>query len=205
MRHFLPTLLLLSANALQAQSRDLWLIAGASILLNKDLGSPAPDGAPDDARFGTGGYRFGFRLGFGASGHIGHEIQYAYSRTGFNDRTGAILGDPGSAGMGIHQGGYNLLYYFKDAGEDSKVRPFVTGGVHISDFPLPGSAAVQRSSVKFGFNYGAGVKVRVSTLFSVRFDLREYETGKPGWNGLMFNQSGLLHQTEASAGFGIFF
>jgi hypothetical protein len=85
------------------------------------------------------------------------------------------------------------------------MRPFVTAGVHFSDFVLPGVAAMQGSSVKAGFNYGAGLKLRISTLFSVRFDLREYETGKPNWNDLLYHQSGLLHQTEASAGFGFFF
>jgi hypothetical protein len=81
----------------------------------------------------------------------------------------------------------------------------VTGGVHISDSVLPGSAALTRTSLKPGFNVGAGVKIRISTLFALRFDVRQYEMGKPNWGGVLVNQGGLLHQTEASAGFGIYF
>jgi hypothetical protein len=208
MKGFLPALLMLFGNALWAQSRELWVSAGGSILSftegNEQLGSPSPMGEPGDVRIGSG-YRFGFRFGFNSSPHIGHEIQYAYNRTNFTDNDGSIWGYLGSAGMAFHQGGYNFLYYFTHADEDSKMRPFATAGVHFSDFVLPGMAAVQGSSVKAGFNYGVGLKLRLSTLFSVRFDLREYETGKPNWNDLLFHQSGLLHQMEASAGFGFFF
>jgi outer membrane protein W len=208
MKGFLPVLLVLFGNAVWAQPRELWVSAGGSILShtekNEQLGSPSPDGDPGDLRIGNG-YRFGFRFAFNSSPHIGHEIQYAYNRTRLTDNDGSILGEVGSAGTAFHQGGYNLLYYFWRANEESKIRPFVTAGVHFSDFVLPGSAAVQGSSVRAGFNYGTGLKLRISTLFSVRFDLREYETGKPNWKGLLFHRSGLLHQTEASAGFGFFF
>ena len=211
MKRFLPVLLMLFANALWAQPRELWVSAGASILShtekNERLGSPSPDGEPGDVRIGNG-YRFGFRFGFTSTRHIGHEIQYAYNRTRLIDNDGSILRHLGSAGTAFHQGGYNFLYYFTAANEgsgESRVRPFVTGGVHFSDFVLPGVGAVQGSSVKAGFNYGAGLKLPVSTLFSVRFDLREFETRKPNWNNLLFRQNGLLHQTEASAGFGFFF
>jgi hypothetical protein len=112
---------------------------------------------------------------------------------------------PVAPGWPFHQGGYNLLYYFHAINEEQKVRTFVTGGVHINDSVLPGSAAFTRTSIKPGFNVGAGVKVRISTLFALRFDLRQYETAKPNWGGVLANQGSLLHQTEASAGFGIYF
>ena len=208
MKRLLPVLLMVFGNCLWAQSRELWVSGGVSILShtekNEQLGSPSPDGDPGDVRIGNG-YRFGFRFGFNSNQHIGHEIQYAYNRTGLTDNDGSILGDVGSAGTAIHQAGYNFLYYFTGANKESKMRPFVTAGVHFSDFVLPGAAAVQGSTVKAGFNYGAGLKLRVSTLFSVRFELREYETGKPDWKDLLFHQGGLLHQTEASAGFGFIF
>src|SRR5947209_13622212 len=34
-------------------------------------------------------------------------------------------------------------------------------------------------STKFGYNYGAGVKVRVLEIFGVRVDYRQYATPKP--------------------------
>jgi hypothetical protein len=204
MKILLSLLLIGFSGVLRAQSGELWFSGGASILANRNIGSPFPDGQPGDVRLADG-FRVGLRFAFNSSGHIGHEIQYAYNRTNVMDVTGAVLGDTGSAGMAIHQGGYNLLYYFRAMSEDLKVRPFITGGVHVSDSVLPGSAALTRTSFKAGFNAGAGVKVRISTLFALRFDLRQYETGKPNWGGVLVNQGGLLHQTEASAGIGIYF
>jgi hypothetical protein len=203
MKIILPLLLLSFSSELWAQSGELWFGGGASILSNRGIGSPSSDGKPSDVQLGDG-FRIGFRFAFNSAGHLGHEIQYAYNRTNLMDNTGAILGDAGSAGTAIHQGGYNLLYYFPATKEGLKMRPFVTGGVHFSDFVLPGSAALQGSSVKAGFNGGAGVKVKISTLFALRFDVRQYETGKPKW-GVLTNQHGLLHQTEASASLGIYF
>ena len=56
---------------------------------------------------------------------------------------------------------------------------------------------------KFGVNYGGGVKVRVTSLFGARLDVRQYTTPKP------FESAGLkegwLRQTEVSAGFGVIF
>jgi opacity protein-like surface antigen len=204
MKILLPILLLSFSAELWAQSGELWLIGGGSVLLNKGIGSPSSDGTQDDIKLGDG-YRAGFRFAFNSSGRIGHEIQYAFNRTKLADNVGAVLGDAGSAGMGIHQGGYNLLYYFPATQEVSKVRPFVTGGVHFSDFVLPRSAALHGRDVKVGFNLGAGVKVRISPLFALRFDVRQYETGEPNWSDVLVRQRGLLLQTEVSAGFGIYF
>jgi opacity protein-like surface antigen len=56
-----------------------------------------------------------------------------------------------------------------------------------------------------GFNYGGGLQFRLSPLFAWRFDVRGYDTGKPDWAGILYKQGGLLHQTEASVGFGYVF
>jgi hypothetical protein len=162
----LPLFLLGFSSALWAQSGEMWLSGGASLLSRRDIGSPFPDGAPDDVRLDHG-FRVGFRFGYNSAGHIGHEIQYAYNRSVFKDNTGTILPDTGSAGTGIHQGGYNFLYYLIATNEGAKARPFATVGVHFSDFVLPGSAVSQSSSVKFGVNYGVGIKFKISSLFGV--------------------------------------
>jgi hypothetical protein len=204
MKIFLSLLLLGFSGELRAQSGEFWLSAGGSILANKDIGSPFPAGSASDTQLANG-FRIGFRYTFNSAGHLGHEIQYAYNRTSLMDNTGVVFGAPGSAGMAIHQAGYNLLYYFPATKEGMKVRPFVTGGVHVSDFALPGSALSPGSSYRAGGNLGAGVKVRLSPLFAVRLDVREYVTGKPNWNGLLVNQGAALFQTEISAGFGVYF
>ena len=73
----------------------------------------------------------------------------------------------------------------------------VTG--NFSNFVPPGaSASYGGGQTKFGFNYGAGVKVKVATNWMVRFDFRQYETGKPDFN--VFSPHGRLFQNEISAG-----
>jgi hypothetical protein len=106
--------------------------------------------------------------------------------------------------MEIHQAGYNFMYYF--GSRESTVHPFATGGIHVEDLVLPGSiTAPSDTSVKFGFNYGLGVKIKLSTMFGFRADVRESETGKPSWGGAFPSGGGLLHQTEVSAGLGVYF
>jgi outer membrane protein W len=149
MKKGLLVLLVVSSSALFAQSGELWVSGGASLIAPKTVGSPIPNGGQSDITIGNG-FRFGFRFDLNSDGHIGHEIQYAYNRTDLTDNTGAILGDVGSAGIAIHQAGYNVLYYLHETRKGSKVRPFFTAGVHFSDFVLPGSGGPQGSSVKFG-------------------------------------------------------
>lgn len=204
MKTLLWFLLLCLPGSLWAQSGELWASGGASILGGAGLGSASSDGSTNDVHLGSG-FRFGFRFACNSAGHFGHEIQYAYNRTDFTDSAGAILSNAGSEGTAIHQAGYNLLYHFRPTKEGSKVRPFVTAGFHVNDYVLPPSATPQGSSVKPGFNVGAGVKMRISPMFAVRFDVRQYETGKPNWGGILSNQGSLLHQTEVSGGFGIYF
>jgi opacity protein-like surface antigen len=188
---------LLLPSALWAQSGDAWFSAGESILSNNGIGTASPGGTSNDYKL-ENGFRFGFRFGLNSGGRVGHEFQYAYNRSHLK-----LLGvDQG--GMAIHQGGYNFLYYATPDG--SKFRPFATGGVHFSNFVPPGaSAAYGGGNTKFGFNYGAGVKVKLNSLFGLRFDVRQYQTGKPDFGGALTGASGLLRQTEISAGFGIHF
>lgn len=174
-------ILLFSSAGLHAQSRDVWLSGG---YLN----------SAGDSRIGNS-WIVAFRLAFNSAGPFGHEFQYTYSQPGFV---------PANAGMEIHQAGYNFLYYF--APRESAIRPTATVGVHFNDFVLPGSVIAPRdSSVKFGFNAGAGLKIRLSPLLGFRVDLRQYETPKPDWGGPFTSPGGLIHQTEASAGLGIYF
>ncbi len=180
------------SSAAFAQTGGIWVSFGESLLSNSGLGTDQTiGGTKNDVRL-TDGFRFGFRFGFDQGRRFGHEVQYAYNRTHlkFNDQGGV------EQGMAIHQGGYNLLYYAPPEG--SRIRPFATGGVHFSNFTPPGSSATSGGgSTKPGLNYGAGVKAKVSSLFSVRFDVRQYITGKPFGLPLA---DGLLRQTEISAG-----
>src|SRR5713101_6945007 len=198
MKKLLVLLAVTFAGNAWAQAGEFWFDAGESVLSNSGIGTDqAVGGTSKDVEL-TNGFRFGFRFCFNQGDHFGHEVQYAYSRTHvkFNDHGGA------QQGMAIHQGGYNFLGYLTKEG--SKIRPFGTAGVQFSNFVPPGSSATYGGGEnKFGFNYGAGVKVKVGPKFGVRFDVRQYVSGKPSF-GLALT-SGLLRQTEVSAGFGLVF
>src|SRR5260370_7391551 len=110
----MKTLLLLCLalpGALRAQSGELWFSGGASILANRNIGSPFSDGQPDDVRLGDG-FRAGIRFALNSSGHLRRELQYAYNRTRVTDVTERVLGDPGYAGIASTPCAFNLPYYF---------------------------------------------------------------------------------------------
>jgi opacity protein-like surface antigen len=215
---------LMGTGSAWAQTADVWFVAGES-LISSSLGADpeycvvatgltAPTSAQCQAAGDTGndiklgnGFRFGFRFGFNMKDHFGHEIQYAYSRTSLscNDVGSNVcyLYDSPTAikqGMAIHEGGYNFLAYATKEG--SRIRPFGTAGVEFANYVPPGqSAAYGGGSTKFGFNYGAGVKIKVKGFWGIRFDFRQYTTPKPF--GFPLN-GGWVHQEEVTAGFGVF-
>jgi opacity protein-like surface antigen len=183
-----------AARLASGQSADLHFVGGQSLLSNTSLGSSIPLGSKDDYKLDDG-FRFGFRFAFNSASRYGQELQYGYSRTHL------LLNGVDQGGMGIHLGGYNgLVYATKDG---ARFRPFATGGVHFANFVPPGSSASSgQGSTKFGLNYGAGLKVKLSSMWSMRLDYRQYITPKP-FN--LYNTEGWLRQTEISAGFGIHF
>ena len=189
------------AGSAWGQLFEVWFNGGQSLLSNKGLGTlnvdqngtPLPGASKNDFQL-EDGFRFSFRMALNNESHFGHEVQYAYSRTKLN--SGGV-----EQGMAIHQGGYNFLLYATHEG--TRVRPFATGGVMFANYVPPGSSATSGGGDnKFGFNYGGGVKVRLTSLFGVRFDVRQYTTPKPFDLPL---KSGWLRQTEVSAGFGVVF
>lgn len=190
----LSAILFIGSVMLSAQSADLFVNFGQSILSNAGLGSASATGAKDDYKLDDG-FRFGFRFGFNGDGHFGHEIGYAYNRTHL------LLQGVDQGGMAIHQGGYNFLLYANR--DTARVRPFATGGGHFSNFVPPGSSATQGGgSTKFGVNYGGGVKFKITPKWALRADIRQYQTPKPFD---LFQKTGWLRQTEISGGFGIHF
>ena len=212
-------LFLAGAGSAWGQLFEVWFNGGESLMSNKGLGTFNVDanGAPvagatkDDVQLGDG-FRFSFRMTLNNESHFGHEFQYAYSRTTLDvpaqpGTVGTVL-SPGiaptpasSQGMAIHQGGYNFLLYATHEG--TRIRPFATGGVGFSNYVPPGSSAASGGGYnKFGVNYGGGVKVRITSLFGVRLDVRQYTTPKPFSLPLA---QGWLRQTEISAGFGVLF
>jgi len=193
MKTGLLTLTLLGVPAL-AQVAEFGVHGGASRINDKEIGSitsqDAGGGVITQSLSLDDGWRFGFRLTLNNWRFAGNEFGYAYNRTKLD------FGGGQEQGMAIHQGFYNFLLYATPEG--SRVRPFVAGGAHFSNFVPPGASATQGSGDnKIGFNYGAGVKVRVTETWLFRVDYRDYNTSKPFD---LPGASGRLRQTEISAG-----
>ena len=192
----LGSFLLLSSAAAFGQSFDATVSGGASVITHNVLG---PDifssgaTASSEVRLNNG-FRLAFRLGFDLKEHVGVEVGYAYNRSQLHFDGPPVTNE----GFGIHQGFADALYYFTP--EKLRIRPFVAGGIQFSNFVPPGaSAQYGQGENKFGVNYGAGVKARITDKWEVRGDFRQYEQGKPFGLGA----SGRLFLNEISVGFGI--
>jgi len=192
----LVAVLTLMVGKAPAQVAELGLFGGGYKLSNNNIG-----GLPID-QFGTvvglqldNGWLFGFHLTLNNYRFFGHEVGYSYNRTTMKFEQGRA----GGAGTAIHRGFYNFLVYASPEG--SVVRPFVAGGVHFQNYVWPGLSGVSGGgSTKFGFNYGGGIKLRVSHLFGIRFDVRDYRNGKPFD---LLNQEGWIRHLTFSAGFSL--
>lgn len=194
MKTGLLALTLFSVPAL-AQVAEFGVHGGVSKINNRQIGSLSQQdqtGQIVSSQLSLDdGWRFGFRMTLNTWRFAGHEFGYGYNRTALNYGDGA-----GGQGMAVHQGFYNFLVYATPEG--SKVRPFVTGGGHFSNFVPPGASATQGSGDnKIGFNYGAGIKFRVTEKWLARVDYRDYNTGKPFD---LPGASGRLRMTEISVG-----
>jgi len=176
----LPLFILLPAMA-SAQSFEGAISGGVSRLGNGDLGS----GYSLD-----NGFRLAFRATINPYNYLGYEFGYAYNRTTLNQ-----AGFTGGQGMAIHQGFADVVAHATP--QETRIRPFVAGGINFSNFVPPGQTAQYgQGQTKFGVNYGAGVKLRVTGPWHVRFDLRQFNTGVPFGLG----RGGRFIQTELSAG-----
>lgn len=182
------TALLTTSAAVFGQSFEAGLHAGAFRVSNSDIGTLTVGGT--DRVTLKDGWRIGARMTINQFAFFGHELGYAYNRTGF-----VVSGQ--NAGTAMHQGFYNFLAYATPEG--TKIRPFAAGGVHFSNTIYPGLTVTQGGgSNKLGVNYGGGIKVIVSPKYLIRFDVRQYLQGKPfDFPG----QSGKLKLLEVSAGF----
>lgn len=191
----LPTLALLAlgcAATVTAQVGEISLNVGNSRLRNESLGDLS-DGVAADAK---NNLHMSVKMTLNSWRFFGHEFGYNYNR-GKIESQGAELG-----GMPIHQGFYNFVGYATPEGR--RIRPFAAGGLHFSSFYPPGASVFNGNGItKFGYNYGGGVKVRVSEMFLIRFDVHDYATAKPDLG--LSNQKGWLHQLVVSSGLAFVF
>jgi opacity protein-like surface antigen len=191
----LPLLLAVSGTA-SAQFTEFWFSGGESLISNGNLGTDLAFGGNQSDYQLTDGFRFALRATFNNPARFGHEVFYSYSRTQLRYNPAAT-----ETGMAIHQGGYNFLLYATREGW--RIRPFATGGLEFANYVPPGSSAASGGGdTKFGFNYGAGMKMRLVSIFGLRLDFRQYTTPKP-FN--LYMKEGWIRQNEISAGIGVLF
>lgn len=184
-----------SCSLLLGQSAEFSVSGGVSRLNNSGIGQ-FNSTTGEATRYSLGdGFRIGFRTTLNTWRYFGHEMGYAYNRAQLREISGNT-----EQGMAIHQGFYNILAYARP--DLSRVRPFVAAGGHFNNYTPPGTSVTSGGgSTKFGFNYGGGIKIRVSPFLAIRFDGRYYQNGKPF--DFLQNRKGLIGQLEVSVGFGI--
>jgi opacity protein-like surface antigen len=201
------------AGSAGAEGIEFWAMFGQTLMNNGGLGSNlcaagelCLGASPNDVSLADG-FHFGFRGGFNTGEHLGYEMGYMYNRTKlqFNNPTAVaeagLTGTQTSEGMAYHQVAFNALYYF--TGTDSRFRPFGTAGLGFTNYAQPGSsAAYGGGTTELGFNYGGGVKIRLTPRFGVRVDVRQSTTPKPFGFPMA---SGWLRENEFSVGFGVLF
>ena len=186
------------------QSFEVGVSGGQSEFVgNTSLGTVTADPASGEYKI-KDGFRLTIRLTLNQGRFLGHEFGYSHSFTSVDvpaiTTTTGLLGatttPAQNVGVGINQGFYDFLFY--PTPEGTRVRPFVAGGVQFSSFAAPGTSVYYGNQpTKYGFNYGGGMKVRFSTYWGVRFDVRWYNSGKP----FDFpNQTGRLQQLEIGGG-----
>jgi len=203
MRLHLAIVALAFSGAAFAQSGEFWFSAGYSILENNGIGSPDPvEGTPSDYSLGNG-FRFGFLFDLDTRDHLGYEMSYFYSRSSLNDN---ISGQQSSTGMAMHTVSGDVLWHFIK--RDSRVRPFVMGGLGFTNFVPPGwSAASGGGANEFQLNYGGGVKIKVGSKWGkdwgIRADVRDFQYFSKPFG--LFLANGKLNQVAATVGFGLLF
>lgn len=185
-------LLLVTAGAAFTQVLEVGGGAGVNRISNGVLSSDTTTTPPTVYQL-SNGWRFGFRMTLNTKSHFGHEAGYNYVRTNWD------VGGGKTVGTAAHQGFYDFLAYATPEG--SKVRPFVAGGVGFTNFIFPGGSVSQGSgSMKFGLNYGGGLKVRVTDKWLMRMDFRQYTSPKPDFGLSATPPQGWVKMNEVSLG-----
>ena len=188
-------LALLTAGEARSQSAELGLTVGVSAFNDNGIGSLRvfEEGLiPVSLRNGV---RIGARWATNSWGFLGHEFSYAFQRTSLK-----IGGGPPD-GMNVQNIYYNFVAHATPL--DSSVRPFGTVGAGVSVYFPPGVSSLSgRGNKNFGYNYGGGVKFKLSYKFGLRFDVRDHVTGRPFD---LDDSSGRFHNVEYSATFSLLF
>jgi hypothetical protein len=181
----------------RAQVAEVAVTGGWSAFTDSNVGFLGLDAVTGDQVDVDNGIRIGARLSMNRW-FLGHEISYAWQKSNLN------IENQGSTSMSIQNFYYNFVAHATPQG--TAIRPFVTAGAGVSTFFPPGVSSLSGSGDnKFGYNYGGGIKVRLSDKFGIRVDVRDHVTGRPFEKFGVQTASGKFHNVEYSAGFALLF
>ncbi len=188
-------LLLACSAVVSAQGFEASISGGRTVIPAKNaiLGTLTSDPASGTVK-ADGGFRLNLRMTINQWRFFGHEVGYSYTHASLQLPAGAIAN--GGTGIGpvqpigitsnlpanvvsmpAHQGYYDFLAYAMPEG--FRVRPFVAAGVQFTAFSQPSSYYYGNRETKYGVNYGGGLKIKVLENWGIRFDVRQYNMGKP--------------------------
>jgi hypothetical protein len=210
----LSALVWLFAAAAFAQKIEIGPVVAYQRMTKEFLGTINTSGGRDDDTRFAHGIGYGVRFTWNTRGYWGHEITLLQNRIPLRTRVVTSAGPVRrEEKVKIRQGAYNLLAYFMP--RDERWRPFITGGIHLHDYPAPNFAEWTTSgSRNYGGNFGGGIKFVLFKHAIFRIDVRQYIGGKP--YDLTFQQTntggfprgasgGLIRQLEGTAGVSIGF
>ena len=180
------------------QSAELGISVGYGRLGDNVLSASSNQAvASSEAYSLSNGVRVGGRMVFNSRAFLSHEISYAYQHARLEVQQEAP-GESLTTDLGAvraHNMFYNLQLHALPSG--SLIRPFVTGGGGFTSFFLPGIPSFSGyGDTKFGYNYGAGIKLNFYT-YGIRVDFRNHTTGKP-FRRYIPGIEGMLNNTEIS-------
>jgi opacity protein-like surface antigen len=197
MRVFVPVVIGLAlCLPVSAQYAEIGVTAGYGVFREGEIASFGGSGGDSTVYEYTDGVRIGARMSFDFRNYFAHEVSYVFQQAKFKvtaDTEMNLTQTVQETSSQIHNYSYNFVAHATP--RDSRVRPFVTGGVGATAFIPPGYSSLQvRGETKVGYNYGAGVKFLLSDKYGIRFDARDHAMGKPFFP----NTNGMLHLIETS-------
>lgn len=215
----LAALLLAGCLPLHGQERgEIALRGGLSVFNHATARLPALL-APVRVRvdFATGG-NVGLTGTRNFGGFLGLEGNWLYQRGSFRLRAVETppLGFPSSATVGMRLHHFDVSGLLYATRPRSRVRPFGSVGVGVAIYQPTEKArdAVEAAlgfrpstDVRLAWNYGAGVKVRITRHFGLRWDISDYVTGIPrfGASAEQIRTSGRFHNLVTTIGASVTF
>src|SRR5262245_37797782 len=164
---------------------------------------------------------YGGRFNILSRGHWGGEFSYSYQTNTVTLTRQNFTGRPVELDGGVHHFFYNMIFNLFSY-QKSKVVPFVTGGIGLAGYALSdearadaanpavyGIGALRPYEKRFAYNYGFGVKAKLTSHFGVRADFRHIFSDVPSFglpkessnpNQVVLPIQGKLQMYEASAG-----